>query len=370
MAELTVGVVGTSNMENEHRRPIHPAHLAKIDPELRKRMTFERGYGERFHVSDEVLATQVGGLASRDELFARSDCILLPKPTEGDFASFREGQILWGWPHCVQGPKVTQVGIDKRLTMIAWEAMFHWNGEVRALHTFARNNELAGYCSVVHACQIQGITGIFGAPRRAAVIGFGATARGAIMALQGLGFREIHCFTERPNHLVANQIPGVHFQENQTRKGHLSRDERAKLLGTFDVIVNCVLQDTDDPITFIYENTLRHLRPGTLIVDVSCDTAMGFEWAVPTSFAAPAFTVGNGVLYYAVDHTPSYLWEVSTWEISKSLLPYLPVVMAGPDAWAADPTIARAIEIHNGVIQNPKILSFQNRAPEWPHSPR
>ena len=43
--------------------------------------------------------------------------------------------------------------------------------------------------------------------------------------------------------------------------------------------------------------------------------------------------------------------------------------MAGPDAWDADATIRRAIEIRDGVIQNPAILAFQGRAPEYPHLP-
>jgi alanine dehydrogenase len=82
------------------------------------------------------------------------------------------------------------------------------------------------------------------------------------------------------------------------------------------------------------------------------------------------FTVGDGVLYYAVDHTPSLLWNSATWEISQALMPFLDTVMAGPDAWAGDRTISRAIEISEGVIQNPKILSFQNRSPDYPHERR
>ena len=33
----------------------------------------------------------------------------------------------------------------------------------------------------------------------------------------------------------------------------------------------------------------------------------------------------------------------------------------------ADETIRRAIEIRDGHIQNPRILSFQQRAPAFPH---
>jgi alanine dehydrogenase len=102
---------------------------------------------------------------------------------------------------------------------------------------------------------------------------------------------------------------------------------------------------------------------------VSCDEGMGFTWARPTTFAEPTFVVGDNVLYYAVDHSPSHLWNAATWEISEGLLPFLPTIMGGPEAWEADPTVRRAIEIRDGVIQNPAILSFQGRSPEHPHRP-
>jgi hypothetical protein len=42
-------------------------------------------------------------------------------------------------------------------------------------------------------------------------------------------------------------------------------------------------------------------------------------------------------------------------------------VLDGPEAWDGNETIRRAIEIRDGVIQNPKILSFQGRSEEYPH---
>jgi alanine dehydrogenase len=80
------------------------------------------------------------------------------------------------------------------------------------------------------------------------------------------------------------------------------------------------------------------------------------------------FTVAPGVRYYAVDHSPSHLWNSATWEISEALMPFLATVMSGGDAWDADETIRGAIEIREGVVQNPRILSFQNRAPAYPHA--
>jgi hypothetical protein len=80
--------------------------------------------------------------------------------------------------------------------------------------------------------------------------------------------------------------------------------------------------------------------------------------------------LASGVHYYAVDHSPSYLWNSATWEISEALLPHLDTILAGPSAWDAAPTIARAIEIRDGVIQNPSILSFQRRDDAYPHTVR
>ena len=104
-----------------------------------------------------------------------------------------------------------------------------------------------------------------------------------------------------------------------------------------------------------------------LIIDVSCDTGMGFSWARSTTFDEPTFLVGTNVTYYAVDHSPSYLWNSATWEISEALLPYLHEVLAGETAWTANETLRRAIEIRDGIIQNPNILAFQHRAREYPH---
>ena len=42
--------------------------------------------------------------------------------------------------------------------------------------------------------------------------------------------------------------------------------------------------------------------------------------------------------------------------------------MDGPGAWDRDQTIGRAIEIRDGVIRDPEILSFRRRSAEFPHT--
>lgn len=377
---LTLGVMARSRKENEQRLPIHPEHVDRIDPDLRAQIFVEEGYGEPFGVSDETLAGSLGGVRTRAELIAECDVILLPKVQAEDLAEMRDGQVVWGWPHCVQDTKLTQEAIDRRLTLIAFEVMNHWARDGGfLLHVFHLNNELAGYSSVLHALSLTGTTGTYGRKLRAAVIGFGATARGAVTGLSALGISDVRVLTHRKVAAVASPIHSVqivhvdHDADDPSRTTAVTVEGPVPLaayLADNDVVVNCVLQDPLKPWTFLTEDDLAAFRPGSHIIDVSCDEGMGFSWARPTSFDDPTFVVGDNITYYAVDHSPSYLWNSATWVNSEALLPHLRTVLSGPTAWPDEPTIGRAIEIQDGEIRNPAILAFQDREETRPYAVR
>jgi len=375
MPLLTVSVFGTSTKEDEKRVPIHPSQLEWIDEKIRKKLTFEQGYGEPFGLSDNELSKWVD-LAPREKLFECSDIILLPKPGLKDIDSMPEGSVLWGWAHCVQQYEITQSAIDRKLTFITWESMHRWSKhDDWQMHIFNKNNEIAGYAATVHSFGLLGINGTYGYPRKAIVLSFGSVSRGAVHALQGLGIKDITIYTQRFSTLVSDQISGVkyrHFAADDSgqilafKEDGLTSFPFIEAISDTDIIVNGILQDTNHPLMFVPQNEVNKLKNGCLIIDVSCDDGMGFAFAKPTSFKNPMFKVGK-TYYYAVDHTPSYIWNSASWEISNSLLPYLPIVMEGPDKWAINNTLNRAIEIKDGVIINPNILSFQNRKSEYPH---
>ena len=196
-------------------------------------------------------------------------------------------------------------------------------------------------------------------------------------ALSAHGIHDVDIFTQRGVAAVSAPIHSariVHFDPAASpAESRALVDQRwvpmPALLAEHDIIVNCVLQDPNSPMTFLTNEDLPTLASGTIIVDVSCDEGMGFEWAEPTTFDEPTFTVGDGVTYYAVDHSPSYLWNSATWEISQALLPYVRTVLSGADARDGDETLKRAIEIRDGVIQNADILAFQRRSEQYPHAP-
>lgn len=379
MSKLTLGVIRTSEKEDERRVPIHPDHLSRIPEEYRRQLIFEEGYGAPFDVSDSELALQTGGVASRRELLAGLGNVIMAKPTLADLKDLREGGVLWGYFHCTQQRAITQTAIDRKLTLIAFEDMFVWSpsGQI-GRHTFYKNNEMAGYCAVLHALRLKGIDGHYGNRRKTIIFGFGAVSRGAIYALKAHGFRDITICIQRPDHEVREEVLDCHYirlregGKDEARMLVVEHDgsERAlsDLIGESDIILNGTLQEPNHPLDFVTEAEKTCLKPGSLIIDVSCDEGMGFYFAKPTTFKKPMFKVGT-TDYYAVDHTPSYLWESASRSISAALIVHLPTVVDGRANWQKNETIRRAVNIDAGVIVKPTILSFQKRQPDYPHAP-
>ncbi|MCV9387152.1 N(5)-(carboxyethyl)ornithine synthase [Reichenbachiella ulvae] len=376
----TFGVIGTSKKEGERRLPIHPDHLLRLPQEVRKHLIFEKGYGKPFNVGDDEMKGLSGGIASRDEILEDIGAAIIAKPVLTDLEQLKVNGVLWGYPHCAQQRAITQAAIDRKLTLIAFEDMFVWSpGGERGRHTFYKNNEMAGYCAVIHALQLKGIDGHYGNQRKVIIFSFGAVSRGAIYALKAHGFRDITICIQRPDHEVREEILDVHYV--RIRKGSASEarlivvehdgSERplTDLISESEIIINGTYQDTNDPIDFVTYDERSCLKKGAIIIDVSCDEGMGFYFAKPTTFKAPMFSVEQ-VDYYAVDHTPSYLWESASRSISAALVVHLPTLLEGKEAWKTNATLQEAINLDQGVIQKSEILKFQNREPVYPHEAR
>jgi alanine dehydrogenase len=375
---LKIGVIGTSKKKNERRVPIHPEHLRRLPEKIRGQLVFEKGYGDLFGMSDTEISELSGGdTLSREELLSDLGNVIIAKPVLSDLENLRKGGMLWGYPHCTQDPDITQMAIDRKITLIAFEDMFVWGPQgIKGRHTFYKNNELAGYCSILHALDLKGIDGHYGDQRKILVLSFGAVSRGAIYALKARGYRDITICIQRPDHLVREEILDCHYirikkgSEGGPRLLAVEHDGSVipftDLISEADIIVNGSFQDPESPTMFVTSEEVSSLKRNSLIVDVSCDEGMGFSFAKPTTFDEPMFKVGS-IDYYGVDHSPSYLWESASRSISAALIIYFETVMKGPKSWHQDETIRRAIVIDKGVVQNTQILNFQKRDTLYPH---
>ena len=350
---MRTGIFKLSFKENEKRLPIHPNDIKLIEPNVLSQLYFEEGYGLDYGYKDEQLKSWGCNLTTREELYAM-ELIILPKPIAADLEKMKEGGILCGWTHAVQQRDITDLAIEKKLTLVAWEEMFDKTKPKEESHIFYRNNELAGYAGVLHYLELKGDDGWYGTDKKVVVFGHGSVSKGAITALMGRGLHDITVYTKRPSAEVGQRKIGIVYKN--INDGTVSED-----LLSADIIFNGVLQDVNDPLMFIKTpGELNSLKDNVGIIDISCDKGMGFYFAEPTSFENPTIDLGRGITYYSVDHTPTYLWNAASKEISKALLPYLSII-TDPKWWESSDVITNCIDIRNGYIINKNINKFQNR---------
>ncbi|MCF4126197.1 hypothetical protein [Methylobacterium sp. SyP6R] len=378
---MKIALMGTSLKENEHRMPVHPSHLKDIDAALRSRLTLERGYGSVFGLDSKKIADLGYSFEDRESLLSSCDIAVLPKPMPGDLLALKPGAILWGWLHFVLYGHLADICIARRHTVVTFEGMFETQnmkgiGSKRSRHVFSGNNRLAGYAGILHALSLKGLDGLYGPSQSVVVIGFGSAGQAAIEALLARGFDNITVYTRRPVGEVTERPPGVAFRQIFRDEAHGSCVEPANsneplvpfvdVLSTADIIVNCGEQDPEEPLMYVREGDLGAFDHRCLIVDISCDPGMGFYFSRTTSFEHPTYEYGQATIC-AVDHTPAYLWDAATFQISREVLRYLPIVADGHDAIFHNPVLSNAAEIVRGTVQNKKILTYQKRSTIYPH---
>lgn len=309
-----------SHKENEYRRAIVPAHLIHFEhPEL---LYFEKGYGRVLGIEDYEYETCGSHIVCHDEVLSK-DIVCDPKIGDADYLSKLDHQTIFGWVHATQNRDITDKLIASKLTVFAWEKMFQ-----KGRHVFWRNNELAGEAAVMHAFQCYARMPY---ETKVAVIGRGNTARGAIKVLNMLG---------------------ADVRQYDRRTEELLRDE----LGQYDVIINCVLWDVMRKDHIIFRDDLKRMKRNSMIIDVSCDRNGGIETSIPTTIEEPTYMV-DGVLHYAVDHTPALFHKTFTWNNSEVIWKYINELQNE----VCGEVLSNALIFENGVIVDDEIRKYQGR---------
>lgn len=296
-----------SRKENENRRALIPKHINLIKhPE---QLFFETGYGEVLNISDEEYKKYGCHVVSYEETL-KQDVICDPKIGDAEYLGDLKNQIIFGWVHAIQNREIAEKIKNSKLTVYAWELMYD-----RGRHVFWRNNELAGEAAVLHAFQCYGQMPY---ETKVAIIGRGNTARGAIKVLSMLG-ADIVQYDRNTEKLLIDEIK------------------------QYDVVVNCVLWDISRKDHIISRRDLCKLKKGAMIIDVSCDKNGGIETSVPTRIENPTYVI-DGIIHYAVDHTPAIFHKTFSKNNSKIISPYLEQLITND----LSPELKQALLFDNG----------------------
>ena len=308
-----------SHKNNEKRRALMPDELEQILH--RDHLVFENGYGNSLGFSDEEYAQKGVRFAPREEVL-KADVLVDVKLGDADYLDqIRPETVLCGWAHSVQNLDFTSKVLRAKHTVVAWENIYEYGRYI-----FYRNREVAGEAAVLQAFRY---CGKMPYDTKVAIIGNGQTAKGAMRVLTALG-AQVDVFGRR--------------LENTFRM----------MMGNYDVIVNCVLWNTDRTDRLIYREDLKKLRPGTLIIDVSCDPHLEIETSHPTTIDDPVYEV-DGIIHYAVDNTPAMYPFTVTRTLSQNFARYVDPLVTGD----YPQNLIDAIDVDHGVIKNEAIRRFR-----------
>ena len=317
----TMGFV-ISHKNGEQRRALLPEQIKEIThPE---QLYFETGYGNSVGVSDAAYEAAGCHVVSRKEAMA-CDIITDVKLGDADYLDqIGTEKILFGWAHTVQNLDFTSNMLEKDHTVVAWEEIFEGGRYI-----FYRNREVAGEAAVLQAFRYSGRMPY---DAKVAILGNGQTAKGALRILHGLGAK-VDVYGRKLENL---------FKQN---------------MYDYDVLINCVMWDTSRDDRIIYKEDLKKMKPGTLIIDVSCDPYLEIETSHPTTIENPVYTV-DGVVHYAVDNTPAMYPITVTKVLSEGIARYANILLEKEyDEYPEN--LKKAVVIRNGKIQDERIRDFR-----------
>jgi len=319
----TMGLV-ISHKNGEKRRAILPEDVCALKHPAQ--LYFESGYGLSVGASDEEYIAAGAHVVSREEAM-KCDIIADVKLGDADYLDqIAPGKLMFGWAHTVQNLDFTSDMLNNNHTVVAWEEIFE-DGR----YIFYRNREVAGEAAVLHGFRY---CGRMPYDSRVAILGNGQTAKGAMRILHGLG-ATVDVYGRRQEQLFR------------------------KKMYEYDVLVNCVMWDTSREDRIIYKEDLKKFKPGTLIIDVSCDPELEIETSRPTKIEDPVYTV-DGVIHYAVDNTPGMFPITVTKVLSRGIGKYIDIVVESEFEDYPE-NLKKAVVIKDGSILDERIRAFREK---------
>lgn len=287
----------------------------------------ERGAGEQAGASDEEYRASGARLVSTREAWEASPYVLkykAPKPEE--FEHFRDGLVLGASFHAEGDAALTQELCRKKVTAYSFE-FFRTPDGIFPLSV--PSSEVSGKLAVLYGAYYlqkhlggRGVllTDVVGVERpRVLVIGHGNAGGAAARLANALGAEVVV--------LGANRERLRRFQATvpSTVRCHLNSPEvLAREVPESDLVIGAILVSTYDTKPMINEDLVRLMRPGSMIVDVTCGYGSGYlsTFDRETTHLEPVYE-RFGVLHCKIDALPSSVPVTVAQAVAPVRAPYL-----------------------------------------------
>ena len=332
---------------DEYRVGLTPASVRDLT-ERGHRTLVEAGAGAGIGATDDdYRAAGADIAAAREDIFAASELIVKVKEPQPDECHLlRADQTLLTYLHLAAAPVQTELLLESGVTAIAYETVTDTRGRLPLL---APMSEVAGRLSVqagAHRLEaahggagvlLGGVPGV--EPGKVVILGGGVVGDNAAHIATGMG-ADVTIFDQSLDRLrwLDDKYGGL------ARCLHVNRERIEFALKQADLVVGAVLVPGAAAPKLVSRRMLRHMKPGSVLVDVAIDQGGCFETSHATTHSDPTFVVDD-VIHYCVANMPGAVPKTSTYALNNATLPYVLEL--------ADKGIARALrdnqEIRSGL---------------------
>ncbi len=320
------------------------------------RVLFEASAGLGSGLLDEEYAESGAELvATAAEIFERSDLIVKVKePLPEEWPHIRAEQLLFTYFHFAADLALTEAMVASSSTCIAYETLTDRQGRLPLLTPMS---EVAGRMSIQEGAKylerpqmgrgilLGGVPGV--APAHITILGGGVV--GANAAKIAAGFQAdvaiLDINLDRLRYLDDIMPANVNVLYSDR---HNIREQLVKA----DLVVGAVLIPGAKAPCLIERDDLKHMKSGSVIIDVAVDQGGCVETAKPTTHSNPTYIIDE-VVHYCVANMPGAVGRTSTFALCNVTLPWV-LQLAEHGVLAAEqlPEIASAVNVHRGDITN------------------
>ena len=315
----------------------------------------EQGAGAGIGSGDDAYrAAGASILPSAEAVFADAETIVKVKePQPAEIARIRPGQVLFTYLHLAADREQTLGLLRSGATCIAYETVTDSFGTLPLL---APMSEVAGRMAVqvgAHCLEreqggagilLGGVPGV--PPAKVVVLGGGVS--GTHAARMAVGLEASVTIIDRSLRRL-NELD-LQFGARATTQFATAEAIEHHVLAA-DLVIGAVLVPGAAAPKLVTRETVRRMRPGSVLVDIAIDQGGCFETSRPTTHAAPTY-VEEGVVHYCVTNMPGAVARTSTLALTNATLPFV-LALAEKGyrrALTDDPHLRAGLNIHAGRI--------------------